>query len=117
MLVLVFQQPKGKIMRDNESPQREAEGLIVLFLGTTCCTRATYFLDGRKVLWNLYEEMFSKLYSISIADIPNFHITPGKLSDSPVHLGFTGTLVSFSAKPGSTEATATEKPLSFLCTR
>ena len=101
-------------MRDNEPPQREAEGLIILFLGITCSTRATYFLDGRKVLWNLYEEMVSKLYSKSIADIPKFRVTTGKLRDSPVHLDFTGNLASSSAKPGSPVATMMEKPLSLL---
>lgn len=48
ILILVFQQPQGRIMIHKESPKREKEGFLILFLGITCSTRAIYFLDGRK---------------------------------------------------------------------
>lgn len=48
-LILVFQQPQGRIMIDKEFPKREKEGFLILFLGITCSTRAIYFLDGRKI--------------------------------------------------------------------
>lgn len=69
-----------------------------------------------KVLWNLYEEIILKLHSKSTADIPKFHVIPGKLRDSPVHLGFTGNLTSPFAKPGSSEATMKKTPFSLLRT-
>lgn len=58
--------------------------------------------------------MVLKLYSESIADIPMFRVSPGKLRDFPVHLGFTGSLASLSANLGCAEATMMEKPLSLF---
>lgn len=90
--------------------EREAESLITLLHEKTCSTRVTYFLDGRKVLLKLYEEMVSYLYSKHIADIPKLCVIPGKLRNAAVCLAFTGSLTSFSAKPGSAEVTVPEIP-------
>lgn len=115
ILILVFQQPQGRIMRDKESPKREKEGFLVLFLGITRSTRAMFIsLMAEKCCGTSVRKWFQNSF---IADTPKLCVTPGKLRDFPEPTGFTGSLASSSsAKCGSVEATMMEKHLNLLCT-